>query len=148
VGPRGPEAGGYSEVTSRFDADWLRKIETQYDLWKKGEDMDVEGTPIKNWPAIPPGLMKTCLDLHILSVEQLAACADDVAERLGMGGISWRQRARDWLAASAGDGGKLSARLSAAEAENTNKDVLIKSMQEQMATMQAELAKLTQKKAA
>lgn len=148
VGARGPEAGGYAEVNSRFDADWVQKIENMYALWKKGEDMDVEGFPLKNWPAISPGLLRTCHDMHLLTVEQLANATDDLCQSLGMGGITWRQRARDFLAASGSDATKLSGRLAAAEAEAQNKNARIASLEEQVAQLTAQIAALNSKKAA
>jgi hypothetical protein len=148
VGARGPEAGGYAEVNSRFDADWVQKIENMYSLWKKGEDMDVEGFPLKNWPAISPGLLRTCHDLHLLTVEQLANATDDLCQTLGMGGITWRQRARDFLEASESGVNRLSSRLAAAESENKDKDTRISSLETQLQQLQAQLATLTSKKAA
>jgi len=140
TGSRGPEANGYAEVNSRFDADWVTKIETMYGLWKKGEDMEVEGYPLKNWPVISPGMLRNCLDMHVLTLEQLAHATDDLCHSLGMGGINLRQRAREFLAAAGGTDTKLSSRLEAAEAEAKNKDVRIESLQAQLTTLQAQLA--------
>lgn len=142
TGPKGFGADGHFEVASRFNPDWVSKIEFAYEKWKKGEDMDVEGTPLKNWPAISPGQMRSCLDLHIQSVEQLASAADDTIERLGMGGFSLRQRARDWLASKGDSGLKLSADLEALRASNVAKDQQLAATQEQLDALQAQVQAL------
>jgi hypothetical protein len=148
TGSRGPEAGGFSEVNSRFEADWVQKIETMYALWKKGEDMDVEGYPLKNWPVISPGQLRTCHDMHLLTVEQLAHSTDDLCQSLGMGGISLRQRARDFLAALTNTDSQMSSKLAASEVDLKNKEVRIKSLEEQLVALQAQVQAQSVKKAA
>lgn len=133
----------YEQGPSRFPSEWVSKIEEAYRRWKAGEDMEVEGTPLKNWPAISPAMIKTFTDLHVYSVEALAAASDDLIERVGMGAVGLRQRARDWLAAAGGDSAKLTARLEAAESANKDKDTRIASLEAQIAALGAQMAALT-----
>lgn len=139
TGPKGGSYDGHYEVASRFNPDWVQKIETQFRLWKKGEQFEVEGTHLRNWPAISPAQLKNCLDMHLLTVEQLANAADDTVERLGMGGYTLRQRARDWLAAQGGGSAKTAIEMENLRAEVASRDVTISSMKEQLEALQRQI---------
>lgn len=144
-------ADGHYVQESRFPVDWVEKIERMYSLWKQGEMMEVDGTPLKNWPVVSPTQLKICLDMHLLSVEMLADAADDTVTSLGMGGVALRQRARDWLKQASGDGPKLLAQLEAVKAESAAKDVRLKSLEEQIQALQTQMLSLVadqQRKAA
>lgn len=142
TGPRGGSDGVYMQ-NSRFDPEWLQKIENMYEAWRKGEYMEVEGVPIKAWPVASPAQVKACLGLHILSVEQLAHATDEMAAALGMGGIGLRQRARDYLAAQTDPSNKVSAALEAAKIEAERKDERIKALEDQLATLASQMKALT-----
>ena len=75
----------------RFPREWLEKFRAGYDYWLKGEEIPVEGTPVKNWPVASPGEVASCVKLHILTVEALATCNDEAVRRLGMGGLALKQ---------------------------------------------------------
>jgi len=147
TGPRGGSDGVYMQ-NSRFDPEWLQKIENMYEAWRKGEYMEVEGVPIKAWPVASPAQVKACLGLHILSVEQLAHATDEMAAALGMGGIGLRQRARDYLAAQTDPSNKVSAALEAAKIEAERKDERIKALEDQLATLASQMKALTAPKKA
>lgn len=147
TGPRGGADGVYMQ-NSRFDQDWLQRIENMYEAWRKGEYMEVEGIPIKAWPVASPAQIKACLGLHILSVEQLANATDEMAASLGMGGIGLRQRARDYLAAQKDPSNKISAALEAAKAEAERKDERIKALEDQLAALSTQMKALTAPKKA
>jgi hypothetical protein len=142
----GPD--GHYLQQSRFPPDWVEKIERMHSLWKKGEMMEVEGTPMKNWPVVSPAQLKVCLDMHLMSVEMLADAADDTVTSLGMGGIALRQRARDWLKQSIGDVPKLLSQLESAKIDAASKEVRMKSLEEQLAAVQSQLLSLTTQKRA
>lgn len=112
---RAPGAGSDTPLMmqSRFPRAWLEQIELAFAAWRKGITLDVEGTPLRNWPVITKAQLENCEHLHLYTIEALAEATDETTERLGMGGVALRQRARDWLAAKAGDAGKLSAELEA-----------------------------------
>lgn len=139
TGPKGSGFDGHHEINSRFAPDWVAKIQEAYEKWKKGEDMDVEGTPLKNWPAISPGQIRTCLDMHLQTIEGLAHAADDTVERIGMGGYTLRQRARDWLDSIANGPGKTGAELEQLRVENSDMKEKNQKLEAQMVGMQAQI---------
>jgi hypothetical protein len=96
----------------RFDPRWLEAFEAYYAKWKKGEEVPLNGYPIKNWPSASPAEIRNLIDVGCLTVEDLAAANAEMEGRLGMGARSLVQRAKDFLAAKQ-DQGPLVARLDA-----------------------------------
>ena len=124
----------------RFPQEWLDLFTRRFEAWKKSEEMPVEGTPIKNWPVLSPSQRANCLAWHILTVEQLAAANEEVITRLGMGGRSLVQQAKDYLQA-AGPGkvtldlDSLRTEVSMLKAQNDmliEQNTLLKAMAQQM----------------
>lgn len=101
-----------------------------YDYWKKGEELPLEGTPIKGWPVATKAEQLKCIQLHILTVEALATCNQEAIMRLGMGGQALRNRAEDWLKAK-NETAPLVARLGAQQ-------VSIEALQKAVQELQAE----------
>lgn len=94
----------------RFPADWLAHYEKAFEHFRKGEELPVNGTPIKTWPAITPSQVKMLTEMHVLTVEQLAEANEQVIGAIGMGGRALKQKAVDFLA-SASDHGKVAMEL-------------------------------------
>jgi len=84
----------------RTPPQWLEYWEKIYDHFKKGEEAPLNGTSVKNWPAISQGQCKTLLAANILTIEDLAAANDEGIRRLGMGGMELRNKAKAYLQAS------------------------------------------------
>lgn len=122
-------------MASRFPADWVKEIEAGYQAWKEGRELPLEGTPLLNWPVVNPAMRNVCIGLHIRTVEELAVATDDTIERLGMGAVHLRQRARDWLGAQGAAGGPLAAELEKLREENRAKDVRLESLEAQLKTL-------------
>ncbi len=96
---------------SRFPSSWIERIEKAFEAWRAGVTLDIEGTPLRNWPVITRSQLANCESLHLYAIEDLATAADDAIERLGMGGRALQARARDWLQASSNDTAPLMAEL-------------------------------------
>lgn len=84
----------------RFPEEWLSHYVNMYAAWKQGNEIPVNGTPLRLWPAISPAQLKTLLGLNFMTVEDLAAANEEGISRLGMGGRALKQRAVEWLAAA------------------------------------------------
>ena len=97
---------------SRFPSAWVERIEKAFEAWKAGVTLDIEGTPLRNWPVITRSQLANCEGLHLYASEDLATASDDTIERLGMGGRALQARARDWLKATGLDSAPLTAELS------------------------------------
>lgn len=118
----------------RFPIEWLEKFKAAYEHWKRGEEIPVEGTAVKNWPVATPAEIKTLTSIHILTVEALAQANDEAVRRMGMGGLALKQRAQKYLEAAKGPG-KATAEIQALAIANA-------SLQERNKELEARLAKL------
>ncbi len=122
---------------ARFPDEWIERIESAYEAWKKGQELPLEGTPIKVWPAVSPSQRDKLISMHILTVEALAEASDTAMETFGMGGITLRQRARDYLAMRNDPASKGSAELEKLRKENESLMARIKALEAAVETKKA-----------
>jgi hypothetical protein len=109
-------------------AEYYRKAAKRF---REGQEIPIEGTPIKTWPVLTPAQAETVLGIHVRTVEELANLADDGVRRLGMGGMDLKNKAKAWLAA-AGDKGKLAHEMAAIQKKNELQENTIKTLQAQL----------------
>lgn len=95
---------------------WLTAWEGAYAAWKKGEEIPLNGTPIKGWQVLGPAHQTNIIAANILTVEDLAQANDEAIRRIGMGAIELRDKAIAWLKGAAGPG-KFAQELSALQAK-------------------------------
>lgn len=93
------------EKNGRIPNTWLPHYQRSYDAWKNGQEIPLEGTPIRGWGVISPALQETLLSCDIRTVEDAAQMTEDAMRRVGMAGNDIRNKAR--AALKAGDKGKL-----------------------------------------
>lgn len=84
----------------RYNPAWLQGFKDRYEAWTKQQDLPPDGFPVANWPAATASEIRKLRELHILTVEDLAALPEEGIARLGMGGRSLKQRAMDWVTGS------------------------------------------------
>ena len=111
--------------------EWLERWEKGYELWKKGEEVPVDGTAIKGWPALSPAEQQNVIACKILTVEDLAQANDEGLRRLGMGGRDLMNKAKAWLD-SAKDTGKIALQNAALEKENEQLKITVSSLEEKL----------------
>ena len=61
----------------RFPPEWLTHIERAYAEWQRGNEIPLNGTPIKGWGLISPAQQENLIRLNILTVEDLAAMNEE-----------------------------------------------------------------------
>jgi hypothetical protein len=81
----------------RMPQSWLDRYQDQYRRWKEGEELPVDGTPIKGWGIISPAQQKNLIGINVLTVEDLAKLNDEGVRRIGMGGVELKNKAIAWL---------------------------------------------------
>lgn len=119
----------------RFPLVWVQHYKAAYQAWKSGQELPVDGTPVRSWPVASPSQVKHLLSLHVITVEQLAEANEETIHRLGMGGRALVQQAKDFLASKDGSG-KLVSQLSAYR-------VRTETLEEQNKELRAQLAALS-----
>lgn len=84
---------------NRYNPDWLKGFQGAYQQWKQGLEMPLNGSAIKNWPAVTPSEIKRLSTINIHTIEDLANMPEEGIAHIGPGGRSLRTRAQDWLTA-------------------------------------------------
>lgn len=88
-----------------------------YEYWKQGQEMPLEGTPIRGWAVISPAQAEIVVRLGIRTVEQLATINSEVTQRIGMGAVDMKNKALAWVA-QANDKGPLTMQMAGLQKEN------------------------------
>ena len=102
----------------RYPKEWLNFYEDSYSAWKKGQEIPLSGTPVKNWPFPSPSQINLMLDLNLRTVEDVASANEEAIRRMGMGGQSLKQAAVNFLQSASDGGGKLVMENDRLKAEN------------------------------
>lgn len=102
-----------------------------YAYWKEGQEMPLEGTPIRGWAVISPAQSEAIVRLGIRTVEQLATVNEEVMRRIGMGAVDMKNKALAWVA-QANDKGPLTMKMAAMEKENSLLTVSVANLTEQV----------------
>ena len=91
-----------SEVYRQVEASDKERFAEQYRRFKEnaGDDAQLVGTPLEQWPAVSRSLVAEFAALKIRTVEQLADLSDTGVQAFGMGGQEWRNKARAYLLAA------------------------------------------------
>jgi len=66
------------------------------------QEVPLEGTPLSEWPLVTRSLAEEFAFMNIKTVEQLADAPDSAMAKF-MGGATFKQDAKDWLARAKGD---------------------------------------------
>jgi hypothetical protein len=103
----------------RIPYDWIQKYNAAYEAWKSGQEIPLDGIPIKGWGVCSPAQQETLIRMHILTVEQLAAVTHEGLTRIGMGGVDLKNKAEAWLK-SLKKSGSVSVEIAALKKENTS----------------------------
>lgn len=134
-----------SMSAARFPQEWLDKIQAGFEAWRRGEELEVEGSPLRNWPVISQSQRMNCEAAHIRTIEELAEASDSALELVGMGAVALRQRARDWLKANGGEQGKLVMELDAARVRIGELETEVDELKTKLQEAKAELAEVAPK---
>jgi len=126
----------------RMPQAWLDHWEEGYEKFKKGEEMPLNGTSVKNWPAISQSECKRLIAANILTIEDLAQVNDEGIRRLGMGALELKNKARAYVQA-AKDAGPLIMEMAALRKETEQKDAVIASLVEKVEALTLRLESIT-----
>ena len=78
-----------------------RRFPEAWAQYQRGESTGHSGTPLEQWPQITKAQVKEAKYLEVHTVEQLAALSDSQCQRLGMGYLELRTKAKAYLTAAA-----------------------------------------------
>ena len=117
----------------RAPQSWAEGFSAMFERWKKGEEIPVEGTPIKGWTPLSPAQQKDIITAGFRTVEELAQASDPEVGSIGIGAYDLRKKARTWIEQANGPG-KILARLEALEVQNKELQALNSQLLEKVKT--------------
>lgn len=125
-------------IEGRENPDWVSRWEMQFESWKKGETLPVEGEPIKTWPALNKEQVMRLTALGYQTIEQLAEVSDTNLAVIGLDGRYLRDLARKTIE-HAEKGGAQVKRIADLEQEVRDKDTTIGSLMERVAALEKQM---------
>jgi len=121
----------------RIPQEWVDLYKKHYNAWKNGQEMPLNGTPIRGWGVISPAKQETLIAMSIMTVEDLAVINDDGMKRIGMGAVELKTKAKAWLS-QLQDKGPLTQEIAAVTAENRTLKASLESLQKQVEALMSD----------
>lgn len=90
------------ERNGRIPAAWRDKWKAAYQAWKNGQELPLDGYPIKGWGVLSPAQQQNLIAAGVKTVQDLAKINDEGLRRVGMGSVDLKNRAVAWLKAEQG----------------------------------------------
>lgn len=110
-----------------------------YDAWRQGQEIPVNGSPIRHCSIFSPSEIENCHNLKIYTLEDLAQLPEQIIQRLGMGGRSLVNRAKAYL--DSADQGKTAAQIDHLSLQVAELARKLDAKDEQIAELEAALDK-------
>jgi len=120
----------------RTPQSWLDQWKELYRRWQNGQEMPLNGTPIKGWGVISPAQQEMLININCMTVEDLAVVNDEGIRRIGIGAMELKNKAVAWLA-SMKDHGAVTQKMAALEHENTTLKTSLDTLQRQVEMLKA-----------
>jgi hypothetical protein len=121
-------------LNGRIPQEWLDKYQASYQAWQKGQELPLDGFPIKGWGVCSPAQQETLIKMHILTVEQLADVTHEGIQRIGMGGVDLKNKATAWLQALK-KAGPVTVQNAALKKQVTDQTLTIEGMETKIAEL-------------
>lgn len=118
----------------RIPQAWVDRYQDQYKRFKEGEELPLDGTPIKGWSAISPAQQANLVGLRIYTVEDLAVATDEAIRRIGMGALDLKNKAAAWVRQTE-DKGAFTQEFAAMKSENAALKEQIKALSEKVGAL-------------
>lgn len=124
---------------NRIPQKWVDNYKEAYRAFQNGQEMPVNGSPIRGWGVISPAQQETLIKMNVLTVEDLAAMNDEGIKRVGMGGIDLKNKAKAWLL-QLKDNGALTLQMADLQKKFANQEALINNQTEKLDDMKRRLS--------
>jgi hypothetical protein len=119
----------------RIPREWVNHYLKQYQAWKEGQELPLNGTPIRGWGVLSPAQQEAIIHNNVLTVEDLATLNEEGLRRIGMGAVQMKTKASAWVA-QLQDKGPLVQEIAAVKSENAVLRTSLESLQRQVASLQ------------
>lgn len=128
--------------TKRLPIEWFERYQQIYNAFTKGQDLPLDGTPIKGWAIISPAQQETLVRLNVFTVEQLSAIDSDVISRIGIGGLDLKNKAIAWLK-QIDQAGSVSLENAELKKENASLKRAVKKLEDKLKELESHLVSVT-----
>jgi hypothetical protein len=118
-------------ANGRLPEEWATNYRKAYDAWKNGQELPLNGTPIKGWGVISPAVQEELIRLNIRTVEDLSTVTDEGQRAIGMGAIDLKNKASAWLA-QMNDKGGVTMKMAALEQQNAQMKGNVETLERQV----------------
>ena len=125
-------------LNNRIPETWVDAYKKSYQLWQNGQELPLNGTPIKGWGVISPAQQETLIAMNCLTVEDLSKINDEGIRRIGMGALDLKNKAIAWLA-QLNDKGELTIKMAAIQNENQVQKTSISALESRIDTLIKEM---------
>jgi hypothetical protein len=122
----------------RMPKDWQDTYLRMYQAWLNGQELPLNGAPIRGWGVLSPAQQENLIRMNILTVEDLAGVNDEGMRRLGMGGLDLKNKATAWLQ-QLKDKGPLTQEVAALKNENAQLLNIVEQLQETVKALEARI---------
>ena len=124
-----------------YPPQWVDQFKRQYEAFLKGDELPLEGTPIKTWSAVTREQVIRLIAANIRTVEELAETPDAaLMTQIGLDGRVLRDTARAFIAEGKAAGGA-AVKIAALEEANRGKDDIIKRLEARLAAVEEQIPK-------
>lgn len=122
----------------RLPMEWVENWRKAYARYQAGQEIPLEGTPIKGWGLLTGSQQENLIRMNILTVEALATINAEAMAHIGMGALELKRRAEGWLAQSK-DKTAISVEIAALKQENDVLTTTVKTLSEKLDAMTKQL---------
>lgn len=127
----------HDQMAERIPRSWVENYKQAYQAWKRGQELPLNGTPIKGWGVVSPAQQETLIRMNILTVEDLAKVNDEGIKRIGMGAVDLKHKADAWLS-QLSDKGPLTQEIASVKARNRELEIAIAALTKRVEDMSKE----------
>jgi hypothetical protein len=129
-------------ANGRIPQTWIVQYTQAYEAWKNGQEVPLQGTPIRGWSLLSPAQQDNIIRANVRTVEDLAQANEESLGRIGMGAVTLKETAAQWIKAQTGPG-KLVQENVALKAKVAGLEVRLETLTKQISTMLEKQAKET-----
>lgn len=117
--------------------EWANAHRKMYEQWKAGQEITVQGFPIRQWARVSKAQAENLIMARVMSVEQLAEANEQTLTMIGMGARELKNDAIAWMEANKGNAG---VELAALRAENSDLKQSLGRQNDKIAELEAAIA--------
>ena len=123
-------------IEGRVNPEWVTRWKMAFEAWKKGEELPLDGQPVKTWAALNKEQITRLIAMGYQTIEQVADVTDGNLAVIGLDGRYLRDLAKKTLEQHT-NGGANAIEIAKLKQEARDKDGMIAGLMERVAALEA-----------